>query len=285
MKILNLKQGTQEWEKSRKESFNASETPALFEVNPFAPKNPLELAHLKYGDLVIHKNQAMIAGSENEGWIRERVEEVTGITFQPLVGAWDNDERFRASFDGISFDGDEVLEIKFSKYTYEKVKQGEIPKNYYLQMQHQLLVSGAKEAIFAAVNPDSREIVIKGGITKDEKIVEEIIKRWIEFEKEYKDKKLPPLEIERDDVDWELAVMAYKVAEQHYKEAKATFEEAKQTLIELSEGVKTKGFGITVIPVKSSRYEYAKAKEYIPPEVLEKIKKESITYRIQKEKQ
>jgi len=285
MKILDLVQNTPEWEQSRKESFNASETPALFGINPFTPKNPLELAHLKYGDLIIPQNKAMKAGSENEAWIREYIEKEVGIPFEPLVAAWEEDERFRASFDGISFDGDIVLEIKYSKHTFEMLKNGEIPSNYYLQMQHQLLVSGACEAIFAVANPDTKEVIIKDDIKRDYEIVEEIIKKWIEFEKEFKNKKLPPLEVERKDIEWEFAVTAYKAAEQHYKEAKAAYEEAKQTLIELSEGVKTKGFGITVIPVKSTRYEYAKAKEYIPPDVLEKIKKESVTYRIQKEKQ
>ena len=273
MRILNLKQGSQEWLDSRKESFNASETPALFECSPWLPRTPIELAHLKYGELIIPKTRAMEDGSKNEEWIREKIVKETGIIFEPLVGVWDEDERFRASFDGIDFEGEYVLEIKYSKHTYEKLKDGEIPQNYYLQMQHQLLVSEASKVLFAVSDPESKEIEIKE-VERDQKTIDEIVKRWIEFEAEFKGKKLPPLEKERDDVEWELAAEAYRVAKLHYDEAKKALDEAKQVLIELSEGVKSKGHGVVVIPKRSVRYNYAKAKEYIPPEVLEQIRQE-----------
>lgn len=282
MKILNLKQGTQEWLESRKNSFNASETPALFGVNPFTPKNPLELAHLKYGYLEIFQNKAMKNGHDNELWIRSYVLNKTGIIFVPLVGAWEEDERFRASFDGISFELDVVLEIKYSKHTFNKVKNGEIPKNYYIQVQHQLMVSGAEKALFAVANPESKEVIIKE-IKPDKTLFKEIKERWECFEKEYKGKELPPLEVERKDVEWELAAAAYKAAELHYKEAKEQYELAKEALIALANGIKSKGYGVTVTPVKSTRYEYSKAKEYIPPQILEQIKKETVSYRIKME--
>jgi len=283
MKVLNIKQGSPEWLQSRRESFNASETPALFECSPFVPRNPLELAHIKYGDLEVFQNEAMRAGNENEQWIREYVEKETGETFSPLVGVWDEDERFRASFDGINFDGDTVLEIKYSRHTHEALRRGEIPRHYMIQMQHQLLVSGAERAIFAVAHPDTKEVIIRDDITPQRQMMDEIVSRWIEFEKEYKGKELPPLEVERTDEDFELAVMAYKAAELHYKEAKAALDEARSRLIELSGGVKTKGFGIQIVPTKSVRYEYSKAKAYIPDPVLEQIKKESVSYRILKD--
>lgn len=279
MRILNLKQNTPEWLEARKKSFNASETPALFEASPWIPRNPLELAHLKYGDLKIGQNKAMQAGHENEAWIREYIQAKYDIVLEPIVAAWDEDERFRASFDGIDFDGTFVVEIKYSAHTFEALKAGNVPRNYYLQVQHQLLVSEAPKAILVAAEPGTHELIEKE-IERDEDTIKEIVERWIAFEKEYKGKELPPLVEEKSDFAWYLAAEEYKDAKMAYDKAKKWLDEAKERLIKLADGKKVRGYGIEVIPVTSTRYDYAKAKQYIPPEVLEKIKKEVVSYRI-----
>jgi len=279
MRILNLKQGSKEWLEARKKSFNASETPALFEANPWIPRNPLELAHLKYSDLQIRQNTAMRAGHENEAWIREYMQAKHDVTLEPIVAAWDEDERFRASFDGIDFDGEFVVEIKYSAHTFEALKAGHIPQNYYLQVQHQLLVSEAPKAILIAANPDTHELIEKE-IERDENTIGEIVERWIAFEKEYAGKELPPLVEKKESFEWWLAAEEYKIAKAKLDEAKRDLERAKETLIRLADGKRACGDGIEVVPVTSTRYEYAKAKQYIPKDVLESIKKEIVSYRI-----
>ena len=106
------------------------------------------------------------------------------------------------------------------------------------------------------------------------------MKRWRDFEKEYKGKELPPLVEEKSDFEWYLAANEYKDAKEAYDKAKKWLDEAKERLIKLADGKKVRGDGVEVIPVTSTRYDYAKAKQYIPEEVLEQIKKEVTSYRI-----
>jgi len=276
MKILELHQGTDEWLKSRKESFNASETPALFELSPWIPRNPLELAHLKYGDLAVPQTFRMSEGIRNEEWIREYVEEKTQIAFEPLVGVWEQDERFRASFDGVSFGLDVILEIKYSEKTFNT---DEIPQNYYYQIQHQLLVSGADKCLFAVADPNTKEVRIEE-VYPNKDIQSAIVAKWEWFVEKFKDKELPPLEQVREDDEWKQAVEEYKIAERLLKEAQEALQLKKQRLIELSGGVKTRGAGALVYPVVRKSVSYSQVVKDLGVKVDEKYVKENVSWRI-----
>jgi len=253
--VKEQEQGSAGWLSARKATFNASECGALFECSPFTPKNQLELAHLKYGELTIYENQAMRDGTDAEPVIRERVEKLYNIVLEPLVACMDSDIRFRASFDGITLDEDIICEIKNSKHTYDKCKEGNIPKHYYLQMQHQFLISGAKECIFAVRNPEDDD-VFTTIVKPDNKVMEEIHLKWLEFENTYKDKELPPLE--REDIDWELPALKLREINSRIKELETEAKEYKETLVSLADGKPTKGFGVSVYPTKRKSTDYKK---------------------------
>ena len=122
MKIINIPQLSPEWHESRKNTFNASECGLLFGCDPWTRKNSQQvLAQKKYHGATSFTNNAMREGTLKEPEIREKAELMFGMTFQPCVGAMDADERFRASFDGITLDGDVILEIKYSTDTFNKL--------------------------------------------------------------------------------------------------------------------------------------------------------------------
>ena len=190
---LDLEQGSDEWLESRMLSFNASECGSLFGCSPYDPQTPLKLAEIKYAGRTIFVNDAMRRGNEQEPFIREHIEQKYEINLYPIVGCLEEDNRFRASFDGITEDGNTICEIKNSDKTYLYTqKHLKPPKNYELQIQHQLLVSGANVCIFAVRNNTSGEI-IDVMVYPDNEIQEEIKLRWIEFEEFFKD------------VEWEVA--------------------------------------------------------------------------------
>lgn len=194
MRIIDIKQGTDEWLNLRKNQANASETPALFEANPWKPKNAIELAHLKYGNLKIFYNQAMRDGNKYEPAIRNFVNFTYNYNFIPAVAQWDENHKFQASFDGLDLNEKIILEIKNSKHTYDYVeKTGEAPKNYYLQVQHQLLVSGFDKCVFAVRNSAISGIKVIE-IEADTKIKKEIVEKWLAFFEKYEGKELPPLQ-------------------------------------------------------------------------------------------
>jgi len=189
MKLINLEQGGELWLASRKETFNASECGMLFQCSPFGVKQAEQqdqLSRQKYQGEETHMNQYMQEGIEAEPIIREYVESILGETLEPMVGCMDTDERFRASFDGVSMDGKTILECKYSTNTYDKVeKKGVPPKHYYLQIQHQLMVSEAERCVFAVMHKVTKQVSITN-VYPNLTIMEEIKQKWIEFEQKYR---------------------------------------------------------------------------------------------------
>ena len=86
-------------------------------------------------------------GRELERLARRIYEQEVGIQMEPLCLVHDQLEWMRASLDGLSFDGSTVLEIKCPMNTrdHSAAKQGNVPPQYYAQLQHELEVSRAEE--------------------------------------------------------------------------------------------------------------------------------------------
>jgi len=251
-------QGSPEWLESRRYTFNASEAGAVMGCNPWFPKNKEELALQKYHDvnqpIYASQQRAMEKGLEQEPLIRKHVEDETGVLFEPVVMEHSEDKRFRASLDGISLDGETILEIKNSHVTYEYVvKNKKPPKYYYWQIQHQFLVSGSKTCIFAVRSNKTGEIT-SIEVTPNQQDMQELREAWIKFEENFRDKEAP--ELERTDLAWEMQAVRLREIMAQIKELEAEAKEYKQGLIELAGGVKTKGFGVTVYPTRSQRVDW-----------------------------
>lgn len=275
MEVVNLEQGSQEWLDYRLGKVGASEVSHLFGVNPFckSENQTMFLLGLKLGFNTIFINDAMRAGNDNEAEIIKFIEEKYDIETQPLVGHKGN---ISASFDGITLERDIVVEVKYSEYTYDYIKKhGEAPDYYELQIQQQMLVSGAGKAIFAAMNPKTRDIahcelkacdVIQGFIKKNISDFFELMhsKEWVESD----------FDEERKDEDWLQAVLAYRYAKSLENEAKLAIQAAKETLIGLANGVRAKGAGCSVYPVgQKENINWKKLAEDSQLEVSDKYKK------------
>lgn len=256
MKIINIPQLSPEWHESRKNTFNASECGLLFGCDPWTRKNSQQvLAQKKYHGATSFTNNAMREGTLKEPEIREKAELMFGMTFQPCVGAMDADERFRASFDGITLDGDVILEIKYSTDTFNKLIKGEIPKHYMLQVQHQLMVSGAEYCIFVAMNKET-ETIFHRNVYPDVDMQNEIIAKWIEFETTYKTAPKEDLKIARDDTEFEIVALKLRDIKAKIKELEAEEDEYKKLILDMAGGVECSGFGVTVYSTTKPAYDY-----------------------------
>lgn len=251
MQTVNLEQGSQEWLDYRRDKVGASDVSYLFGENPFckADDQTKFLIGLKLGFNSIFINSAMQAGNDNEQDIIDHIEEKYGITTQPIVGYVGN---ISASFDGLTFDRDIVVEVKYSDHTYNIIKKyKKVPKNYYLQVQQQLLVSGAKKAYFAAMSPSTRDVedIV---VERDEKTIEQIQQKINEFYSLMASKKWSEDDFseERNDLDWIDACYEYKELKEAENALNARIESSKERLIALAGGTRSKGSGITVYPVK-----------------------------------
>lgn len=275
MEVINLEQGSEEWLDYRMGKVGASEVSHLFDINPFckAADQTKFLLGLKLGFNSIFINDAMRAGNENEADIIKFIEDKFDIVTQPLVGHRGD---ISASFDGITLERDIVVEVKYSEYTYDYIlKHGEAPDYYTLQIQQQMLVSGAREAIFAAMNPKTRDIQYCKLESDDflQASIKNKISDFFEFmhSKEWKE---DDFNEERRDEEWLQAVEDYRDAKSMENEAKMAIKAAKETLVILSNGVRSKGAGCTVYPIKQKEsINWKKLAEDSKLEVADKYKK------------
>ena len=169
-------QGSEQWLEERKKFFNASETP---DVMGCGFNTPNKLKRLKAGLEKVFVNSAMKQGNDLEPMVREWAENELGIMFSAQV--WENG-KFRASLDGLSFDQKTIIEIKVSDKTFQSVWDDEIPRNYWLQIQHQLYCSPAEEAYLVVYSPTNDEYIISKKISFDFDGWEKVQTAWAEFD-------------------------------------------------------------------------------------------------------
>jgi len=103
-----------------------------------------------------------------------------------------------ASLDGSSDDSDEILEIKYQgklphyrvnnltllitdPHETKKNSDGRVPYKYWIQMQHQLLVTGAKKCHFISYNPKCSPVLLSCIVLPDEMFHVEHIKKCTWF--------------------------------------------------------------------------------------------------------
>jgi putative phage-type endonuclease len=185
MKTIDLEQGSQAWLDWRRNGITATEAAVILG----ADKNttPLMLYRQKKGLLEVPDLSVIPAvrfGKANEPVIRERWQDAHFDIATPCCGEWDVNPVFRASFDGINADGRPV-EFKCPTpdgTTLKDVRangvESEAYRKYYVQVQHQLLVSDADKGFLVFMDGDS---FIEFEILRDENMIAEIIDKGQAF--------------------------------------------------------------------------------------------------------
>jgi putative phage-type endonuclease len=146
IKVGELKQNSEEWHKWRQEGIGASEANIIMGVSKFM--TPFQLWEQKvYGKRAEEKTGNFITdkGHRLEAKARPLFEMEIGHDFPDTIAIHSKFEFLRASLDGFCEDINAVWECKFvGQDDFEKVKNGEILEQYFPQLQHQLMVTGAK---------------------------------------------------------------------------------------------------------------------------------------------
>jgi putative phage-type endonuclease len=178
MQWLDIKQGSPEWHELRRTYYkSASRTPIVLGISPF--KHKKQLADEILNDKRSYQNEAMKQGVELEEYVRDlHNKNNKGSNYKPKIAL---DGEYLASLDGYSEGMNRIIEIKVSDLTYEEVDKGEIPKHYYYQIQHQLMVTRAKRGYLIAYSPTKKTYEIEGIKPEPEKW-EEIKRAWDEFD-------------------------------------------------------------------------------------------------------
>jgi len=154
MKTHSLVQGSQEWSQHRLTHFNASDAPAMMGCSPYQTRTEL-LARMKTGitqDVDAGTQRRFDDGHRFEALARPLAEQIIGEELSPVTGT---NGQLSASFDGLTFMGDTAFEHKTLgeplRYTpWDEGNGYHLPLHYQVQMEQQLLVSGAERVLFMA---------------------------------------------------------------------------------------------------------------------------------------
>lgn len=261
--ILKLVQGSPEWHAHRAQYRNASESAAVMGASPWL--TPYQFWQIRTGRVEQQVTAPMRHGTEMEPRARAAYEAQTGMIMQPLVLS---DGDYSASLDGITLEGDLLLEVKCPyqgklSALWQAVSTCEVPEYYAIQMQHQLMVAGAAMAhLWVFDGTDGLLLEVE----RDETVMAAIRTAWDSFQ-QYLDSDTPPPLTERDtatrgDPVWKLAAVFYLNAKRKAEEATETLETARERLVALASHPSESGAGVTVTRFwKQGNVDYKKVPE------------------------
>ncbi len=238
-------QGSKEWLDFRRTRVGSSESAALMGVCPY--QTAYELYHRKKGtgkEAYVHK--AMQEGTRKEPLARDWYNQRMGDFFAPIVKTHPIYERIHASIDGMTFDGDRVLEIKSPTLdVFNEIMKSGIPDNYFCQCQHIMLVTGLDEVEFLMwIDEITFYIQL---VKRDESYILKLLDAIIQFLQSL-DNDTPPEKTKRKtSVSYEVVKLkkATRLAK-IIKDSKTRMEKAREELIKISDGRNITGEGFSV---------------------------------------
>ncbi|WP_210822728.1 lambda-exonuclease family protein [Hydrogenophaga aromaticivorans] len=147
-------QGSPEWHLHRSTHFNASDAPAMMGCSPYQTRTEL-LTRMKTGisvEVDAGTQKRFDDGHRFEALARPLAEKIIGDDLYPVTGSRGE---LSASFDGLTLDGDTAFEHKslnvdLSYTPWDEGNGYHLPLHYQVQMEQQLLVSGAERVLFMA---------------------------------------------------------------------------------------------------------------------------------------
>ena len=184
-----MEQGSQEWKDLRRTKIGASDAAAILGICPY--RTPYMLWEEKVLGKEQEQNSAMARGTAKESEARACFEKLTGMPVLPNIAFHHQFKWMMASLDGISFDGNMILELKCpNKEVHALAEKGIIPPHYMAQVQHQLVVTGAAKGYYFSYNGERGALV---EVFPDEKFIAKMIKEEEKFYKLMVDKEPPEL--------------------------------------------------------------------------------------------
>lgn len=252
-------QGTPEWLFWRRAHIGSSDAAVIMGASPW--KTPHRLWMEKQGlveDFPV--NAAMSKGIAHEEEARQAFEREIGQSFFPAVVTNPKLPWMIASLDGMTFDGDTIVEIKVpGKRTLEAAAEGVIEYHYLWQVQHQLAVTGLKSAYFWVWNHDERT-GYKIIVLRDDRMIEDLVAEETKFFEHMQTSTPPPSKLDDYVVvetdEWATAAEAWmranaivKLADQERKIAEEQEKIARTRLVDLTPGPQARGCGVRLTKV------------------------------------
>lgn len=183
MKIHNVLQGTADWHALRANHFTASEAPAMAGVSKYQSRAAL-LKQKVTGEIpeVSAAQQRLFdRGHAAEAAARPFAEELIGEELYPITATSDEHPHLLASLDGCTLLEVTIFEHKlWNEELAAAVHANELPEHYLVQMDQQLLVSGAERCLFMC-SDGTRDKVVWCWYEADEARFQRLLTGWAQF--------------------------------------------------------------------------------------------------------
>ena len=187
MKTLDLIQGSPEWHAHRATHFNASDAPAMLGCSPYQTRSEL-LKRMHTGvspEVDAGQQRRFDDGHRFEALARPVGAKIIGEDLYPITGS---EGELSASFDGLTMAEDigfehKTLNDQLRAALISDAGADALAKHYRVQMEQQLLVSGAERILFMASKWKDDELVeeMHAWYEPDLELRAEIIAGWKQF--------------------------------------------------------------------------------------------------------
>jgi putative phage-type endonuclease len=208
MELMNFLQGSPEWLQYRRNKFNASDAPAMMGVSPY--KSRAELLRELHTGVAQHVDAGTQKRFDNghraEALARPLAEEFIGAELFPVTAS---SGRLSSSFDGLTMDETISFEHKalnnelrkcfaqmetIAPAHRERADGSELPIYHRVQMEQQLLISGAERVLFMASQWDADGELVEEQhcwYYPDLALRAEVVAGWAQFEKDLAEYAMP----------------------------------------------------------------------------------------------
>jgi len=180
----DVQQGTGPWLRLREGFFTASEAPAALGVSKYVTR--AQLLRRKHTGVADEPDASTLgkfkAGHDAEALARPLAEGIAGGDLYPVtMSVQVAGLPLLASLDGLTLDGETAWETKlWNEDLAAHVRAGTLPEHYTVQMDQELLVSGAKRCLFTCTDGTPERLVSCWYETSDERI-ETLLSGWLQF--------------------------------------------------------------------------------------------------------
>ena len=245
--IVKLVQGSPAWHEHRAKYRNESETAVVMGESPW--QTPYQLWELRTGRRQQVVNAAMARGTALEPLALVTYEALSGNVMQPLVLI---DGEYSASLDGLTFEGDLLVEIKCpykgqGSSLWQQVAAGEIPAHYRWQLEHQFMVSKAAKG-HLYVFDGSEGLLLE--VTPCPERWDGMRSAWDAIMLCIRTDTPPPLmerdKVVRTDGEWQAAAENYSRLKAEAESLADQVDAAKEALVGLAKHPSEAGFGVSV---------------------------------------
>lgn len=155
-----MEQNKSDWLSWRSKGIGSSDSPILHNESPYKDRYELFLDKTGQATEELKNDYITFRGQELEPVIRKRWATIAALDLG-IESDWkplnidSGGKVMRASLDGYAENEKIISEFKFQgKDAHEAIEQKICPRHYWIQVQHQLLVSGAKKGYLVSYNPD-----------------------------------------------------------------------------------------------------------------------------------